>query len=97
MPKHSSFILESATRNAELRFRDLLQEARLLLQLFPDLRDAFDADELPIAFIVARGSGIEEHAECPSAENIGRGSKGRQSAHEEAPGGQAVSLLCGVP
>jgi hypothetical protein len=57
MPKPSSFILESAKRNAELRFRDLLQEARLLLQLFPDLRDAFDADELPIAFIVARGSG----------------------------------------
>jgi hypothetical protein len=57
MPKHPSHILESARRNAELRFRDLLQEARLLLQLFPDLRDAFDADELPISFIVARGSG----------------------------------------
>lgn len=57
MPKHSSRILESARRTAELRFRDLLQEARLLLQLFPDLRDAFDADELPISFIVARGSG----------------------------------------
>jgi hypothetical protein len=57
MPKHSTHILESAKRNAELRFRDLLQEARLLLQLFPDLRDAFDADELPISFIVARGSG----------------------------------------
>ena len=57
MPKHSSHILESARRNAELRFRDLLQEARLLVQLFPDLRDAFDADELPISFIVARGSG----------------------------------------
>ena len=32
----------------------LLDEIRLLTTGFPDLRDAFDADELPIAFILER-------------------------------------------
>ena len=35
----------------------MIQEVKLLLQLFPHLRDAFDKDELPISFIVAKGSG----------------------------------------
>ena len=52
---HSS-ILELARRGAEVR-RDLLHELRLLLLAFPHLRDAFDKDELPITFIVAKGSG----------------------------------------
>lgn len=32
----------------------LLDEIRLLTTAIPDLRDAFDADELPIAFILER-------------------------------------------
>ena len=32
----------------------LLDEIHLLTTGFPDLRDAFDADELPIAFILER-------------------------------------------
>ncbi len=32
----------------------LLDEIQLLTTAFPDLRDAFDADELPIAFILER-------------------------------------------
>ncbi len=39
------------------RLQDLLHEARLLLLAFPHLRDAFDKDELPIAFVLAKGSG----------------------------------------
>jgi hypothetical protein len=50
-------ILELARRGAEARLRDLLHEVRLLLLAFPRLRDAFDKDELPITFIVAKGSG----------------------------------------
>jgi hypothetical protein len=57
MRKRSSRILDVAKRGAEARFQDLLHEARLLLLAFPHLRDAFDKDELPISFIVARGSG----------------------------------------
>ena len=29
----------------------------MLVELFPHLRDSFDKDELPISFIVAKGSG----------------------------------------
>jgi hypothetical protein len=57
MPKHRSHILELARRGAEARLQDLRQEATLLLQLFPHLRDAFDKDELPVSFIIAKGSG----------------------------------------
>ena len=48
--------LELARRTAEAR-RDLLHEVRLLLLAFPHLRDAFVKAELPISFIVAKGSG----------------------------------------
>jgi hypothetical protein len=44
-------------RAAEDRFRELLNEATLLIELFPQLRDAFDEDELPLPFILARGAG----------------------------------------
>jgi len=57
MPRHSSQILLLAKRGAEARLQDLLHEAKLLVELFPHLRDSFDRDELPVAFIVAKGSG----------------------------------------
>jgi hypothetical protein len=57
MPKPSSHILELAKRGAEARFRELSQEAKNLLEFFPHLHDAFDKDELPVSFIVAKGSG----------------------------------------
>jgi hypothetical protein len=57
MAKHSSHILELAKRGAEARLQDLVHEAKLLLQWFPHLHDSFDQDELPIAFIIAKGSG----------------------------------------
>jgi hypothetical protein len=49
-------MLELARRGAEAR-RDLLHEVKLLLLAFPHLRDAFDEAELPISFILAKGSG----------------------------------------
>ena len=49
-------ILDLARRGAEAR-RALLHEVRLLLLAFPHLRDAFDEAELPISFILAKGSG----------------------------------------
>jgi len=57
MAQHPTHILELAKRGAAARLQDLVHEARLLLELFPHLRDAFDKDELPISFIVAKGSG----------------------------------------
>ena len=52
MPKHSPHILDLAKRGAALRLQELKNEAELLLGLFPDLRGAFDADELPVSFLV---------------------------------------------
>ena len=57
MPKPSAHLIELAKRGAETRFRELTQELRYLVQLFPHLHDSFDPDELPIAFIVAKGAG----------------------------------------
>jgi hypothetical protein len=56
MAKHSSHILDLAKRGAEARLQDLAMEAKLLLELFPHLKDSFDRDELPISFIVKRDS-----------------------------------------
>jgi hypothetical protein len=52
MPKHSPHVLELARRGAALRLQELKNEAELLLDLFPDLGDAFDPDELPVSFLV---------------------------------------------
>ena len=57
MAKPVSRTSDLTKRRAEARFRDLMFEVKLLVDLFPHLRDSFDADELPIAFIVAKGSG----------------------------------------
>ncbi len=54
MPKHPSLMLELAKRDAALRLRELANELHTLLIAFPDLHDAFDADELPVSFIVRR-------------------------------------------
>jgi hypothetical protein len=52
MGKHASHIIELARRGATLRLRELANEVVLLLSAFPDLGDAFDADELPVSFIL---------------------------------------------
>ena len=57
MAKQSSHILELAKRGAEAQLRDLMMEAKLLLQLFPHLKDSFDKDELPISFILMKDAG----------------------------------------
>ena len=54
MAKHSSHILDLAKRGAALRLREMTNELDLLLSAFPDLDDAFGADELPISFILRR-------------------------------------------
>ena len=54
MAKHSSHMLELAKRGAALRLRELANELHTLLMAFPDLHDSFDADELPVSFIVRR-------------------------------------------
>jgi hypothetical protein len=43
-------------RNAEARFRELVDELRLLTVAFPHLREAFDPEDLPVSFLLKRGA-----------------------------------------
>lgn len=49
-------IMELARRGAQLHLEDLFHELDMLLELFPNLSDSFDPDELPVSFILKRGS-----------------------------------------
>lgn len=51
---HSSQLLNRTRRRAGERLQQLFAEFQLLTRAFPDVRDAFDGDELPIAFILER-------------------------------------------
>lgn len=53
--KHDAHFYELAKRGAEARLRDIVDEAKLLIDLFPHLSDSFDPDELPVSFILAKG------------------------------------------
>jgi hypothetical protein len=65
MPKHSSHILELAKHGAEARLRELVDEAKHLIGLFPHLRDSFDKDELPVSFILKEGAGRRAKKQVP--------------------------------
>lgn len=54
--KHDAHLFELAKRGAEARLRELVQEARYVIELFPHLRDSFDVEGLPVSFILARGA-----------------------------------------
>ena len=73
MHKPSSQLLQLVRRRAGFTLHQLLDEIQLLTVSFPNLRDAFDADELPIAFILKRGSGLPAEQESPSDEEHGHG------------------------
>lgn len=64
MDTHSTRTKVQLTRGrAKFRLRQLLDELHLLIGSFPDLHDAFDADELPLAFILERDSRLTaDHA-----------------------------------
>jgi hypothetical protein len=51
---HSSQLLQWTRRRAGDGLQQLFDEIQLLMTALPDLRDAFDGDELPIAFILER-------------------------------------------
>jgi hypothetical protein len=55
--KQDAHLFELAKRGAEVRLRELLQEAKNVIDLFPHLRDSYDRDELPLSFIIKRDAG----------------------------------------
>ena len=56
MHKHSSPVKQATRRTAVSGLRHLLDEVQLVMAGLPDLHDAFDADDLPLAFILRRDS-----------------------------------------
>jgi hypothetical protein len=54
MDKQFSHLLRLGRRGAERRFGALLNELIFLFASFPHLSDAFDADDLPLPFIIKR-------------------------------------------
>jgi hypothetical protein len=55
--RHNVHLFELAKRGAEVRLRELAEETRHLIGLFPHLRDTFGRDSLPLSFIIAKGAG----------------------------------------
>ena len=53
--KKDADLYEKAARGAQAQLNDLLQEARLIIGLFPHLRDSVDTDELPVSFLLKKG------------------------------------------
>ena len=47
---------DNTRSTAEARFRELVDELKLLTVAFPHLRDAFDPDELPVSFLLRQGA-----------------------------------------
>ena len=54
MDKQFSHLLQLGRSGAERRFGELINELRFLFTSFPHLSDAFDADGLPLSFIIKR-------------------------------------------
>ena len=82
MAKHSSRVLRHAIQRAAIRFRRFADELDTLLALTsPDLGDAFDADELPLEFILKRDGGLPDNTAQlrtvtgPRAKGVLRGRK----------------------
>jgi hypothetical protein len=46
--------IEKAKKEAEARFRELIDELKILTVAFPHLQDAYDPEDLPISFIMKR-------------------------------------------
>ena len=54
--KTNDHFVELAKRGAQAQLSDLMHEIKLLLNMFPHLRDSIDKDELPIPFLLRRGA-----------------------------------------
>lgn len=73
MHRHSTPVMQFTTRGASFRLRPLLDELHLLMGSFPDLRDAFRADGLPLAFILRRDSRVMKDSLGPRGTHPSQG------------------------
>ena len=79
--KRDARLFELAKRGAEVRLRELVQEAKNVIDLFPHLRDSYDRDELPVSFIIRR-----------DADRVTRASAQRPRRRMSAAARRAVSM-----
>ena len=84
MTKPTPHMLELAKRGAAIRLRELANEVELLLDLFPDLGDAFDPDELPVSFIMRTDARREAAREVGGKKTAARKAVRRQAKREWA-------------
>ena len=54
--KNSERVLELAKRGAQAQLSDLLHEIKMLVELFPHLRDSVSRDDLPVSFLLKKGA-----------------------------------------
>jgi hypothetical protein len=64
---------------ARTQLNELAREARLLIGLFPHLRDSFDNDELPVSFILRRGRDRVAGAARRRASGVGPSPRDRRA------------------
>lgn len=68
MHKHSSPGRQATGRSAASGLRHLLDEVQVFTAALPDFHDAFDADDLPLGFILRRDSQADAGARPPDTE-----------------------------
>jgi len=73
MDKQFSHLFQLGRRGAERRLGALMNELRFLVASFPHLSDAFDADDLPLPFLIrrdARDPGMKTSRRHRSAQTV---------------------------
>jgi hypothetical protein len=56
MPRAKRSTIDEAKLKAEARFKELIDEIKLLTVAFPHLHDAYEPEDLPIPFLLKRGA-----------------------------------------
>jgi hypothetical protein len=69
MPRATRSTIDAAKLKAEARFKELIDEIKLLTVAFPHLHDAYEPEDLPIPFLLKQGA---DRAARPSRTTAGR-------------------------
>jgi hypothetical protein len=83
MDKSSLPTLDMIRQAAASSLRRMNDELQMLMSSFPNLRDAFDPDDLPVEFILKRDSHLEPVASrVLSVSSAAPSTSGKVSAHD---------------
>jgi hypothetical protein len=72
MPRAKRSTIDDAKLKAEARFKELIDEIKLLTVAFPHLHDAYEPEDLPIPFLLKRGAERAERSRRPAASRTAR-------------------------